>query len=159
MKEIIKWMIPAIAVGVVVFLSFFLLAINSQDDQKVSEELQKDRVAIIQKPEKTWLNHFANAQRQGYSYPVNEVYVKLDLNEKITKTITYKLHALVEDPYEMFCLKEELRVHKLKYYLKKDKSGMDLLIYSQDVKKLNKLVQVLKKYKIKAYVEPYKEEY
>ena len=67
-------------------------------------------------------------QRLGYFYPVNEVYIKLDLDEKITNTITYKLSAPFLDPYEIFCLKEELKLHKLKYFLNKDKNGLFLRI-------------------------------
>ena len=106
-----------------------------------------------------WLDHFSTSQRLGYFYPVNEVYVKLDLNEKITKIITYKLSAKVLDPYQLFCLKEELRRHGLKYFLLKDKMMVSLLIYSQNVNKLNSLVEVLKNYQISATIEPYKEEY
>ena len=82
----------------------------------------------------------------------------LRANEKITKTITYKLSASLLDPYQLFCLKEELKQHKLRYYLKKDTKGVELLIYSQDVNKLNSLVKVLKNYQISASVKPYKEE-
>jgi len=47
----------------------------------------------------------------------------------------------------------------MKYFLKKDKYGVDLLIYSRNVNKLNDLVKVLKNYKINARVEHYKEDY
>jgi hypothetical protein len=89
---------------------------------------------------------------------VNEVYIQLDLDEKIIKTIMYKLSAPLLDPYQLFCLKEELKQHQLKYYLQKDKSGIELLIYSQDRDKLNSLVKVLKNYQISATVMPYKED-
>ena len=112
-----------------------------------------------QKPEKVWLEHFSKSEKLGYSYPVNEVYVKVNLKEKITKTITYKLYAKILDPYQLFCLKEELKNHKLKYHLKKENMNVVLFIYSQNVDKLNKLVKVLKDYKITAKVESYKEEY
>jgi hypothetical protein len=81
------------------------------------------------------------------------------LEEKITKTITYKLNAKLLDPYQLFCLKEELKNHQLKYYLKQDKIGVDLFIYSSKIDKLNNLVKVLKNYKISAKIEPYREDY
>jgi len=159
MQKIIKWFTPLLAVGVATFLIFFLVSINSSVQFEDSEPLSLDSNITQKEPEKIWLNHFSNVERLGYSYPVNEIYVKVDLDEKITKTITYKLTAPVLDPYQLFCLKEELKQHKLKFYLNQDKKGMELLIYSQNVNKLNNLVKVLKNYQISAIVKPYKEEY
>jgi len=159
MQKIIKWFTPLLAVGVATFLVFFLISINSSIKYEDSKPLSLDSNITQKKPEKIWLNHFSDVERLGYSYPVNEIYVKVDLDEKIVKTITYKLTAPVLDPYQLFCLKEELKQHKLKFYLNQDKQGMELLIYSQNLDKLNNLVKVLKNYKISAIVKPYKEEY
>ena len=159
MQKIIKWFTPLLAVGVATFLVFFLISINSSIKYEDSKPLSLDSNITQKKPEKIWLNHFSNVERLGYSYPVNEIYVKVDLDEKIVKTITYKLTAPVLDPYQLFCLKEELKQHKLKFYLNQDKKGMELLIYSQNINKLNNLVKVLKNYQISAIVKPYKEEY
>lgn len=159
MQKILKWFAPLLALGVAIFLIFFLISINSSVEFGDSEPLTLESEVAQNKPEKVWLNHFSKTQRLGYSYPVNEVYVKVDLDEKITKTITYKLSASLLDPYQLFCLKEELKQHKLRYFLKKDREGVELLIYSQDVNKLNSLVNVLKNYQISAIVKPYKEEY
>ncbi len=159
MQKLLKWFAPLLALAVSIFLIFFLISINSNVDLGEGKPLElKSSVKNI-KPEKMWLEHFSNTQREGFSFPVNEVFIKVDLDEKITKTITYKLSAALLDPYQIFCLKEELARHKLKYYLKQDKKGMELLIYSHSVNKLNNLVKVLKNYKIKAAIKPYKEEY
>ena len=159
MQRIIKWFAPLFALGVAAFLIFFLISINSSVRFGNTKELVLDSNVTKPEEEKNWLNHFSNTERLGFSYPVNEVYIKIDLDEKITKTITYKLSAPVLDPYQLFCLKEELKRHKLKFYLNQDKRGMELLIYSQDVNKLNSLVKILKNYQIAATVKPYKEEY
>lgn len=159
MQKILKWLTPLIAVGVAIFIIFFLISINSQGKFIESEPLMLDSHVTQQKPEKVWLEHFSKSEKLGYSYPVNEVYVKVNLKEKITKTITYKLYAKILDPYQLFCLKEELKNHKLKYHLKKENMNVVLFIYSQNVDKLNKLVKVLKDYKITAKIESYKEEY
>ena len=159
MQKILKWLTPLIAVGVAVFIIFFLISINSNEAFVESEVLSLETKPRLNKPEKIWLDKFGESQRKGYFYPVNEVYVKVDLKEKITKTITYRLSAKLLDPYQLFCLKEELNNHKLKYYLNKDKLDIDLFIYSQNVDKLRNLVSVLKNYKISATIKPYKEEY
>ncbi len=158
MQKIIKWFAPLLALGVATFLLFFLISINKYDEHENLEPFVLDTNVTQKKSQKIWLDHFSKTEKLGYSFPVNEVYVKVDLDEKITKTITYRLSAAVLDPYQIFCLKEELKQYKLKYYLQQDKRKMELLIYSQDVNKLNKLVKVLKNYQISAIVKPYKEE-
>ncbi len=155
-----KWFAPLLAIGVAIFITFFLISINSEEVLVESEPLKLKSEEIAPKPkDKIWLNHLSQTQKKGYFYPVNEVYVEVDLNEKITKTITYKLSAVLKDPYQLFCLKEELKRYGLKYFLKKDKQGIELFIYSQNVDKLHSLVNVLKNYKILAQIKPYKEEY
>jgi len=159
MQRFMKWFAPLLAVGVAVFITFFLISINTPEVVVESEplKLKSENVATKQK-EKIWLNHLSQTQKKGYFYPVNEVYVEVHLNEKITKTIIYKLSAILKDPYQLFCLKEELKNHDLKYFLKKEKQGLELLIYSQNVDKLHSLVNVLKNYKILAKIKPYKKE-
>ena len=159
MQKILKWFTPVIGIGVAIFIVFFLVSINSQEEFVESEPLTFKEEVVPKKPKKVWLNHFSKTQRLGYFYPVNEVYVKIDLDEKITKIITYKLSAPLLDPYQLFCLKEELKQHKLKYFLEKDKTSVELLIFSKNIDKLNSLVKVLKNYQISATIESYKEEY
>ncbi len=159
MQKILKWLTPFIGVGVAIFIVFFLISINSIDEYIEQEPLVSKNKLVEKKQKKVWLEHFSQTQRLGYFYPVNEVYVKVDLDEKITKTITYKLSAPLLDPYQLFCLKEELKNHRLKYFLQKNKMGVELLIFSKNIKKLNSLVKVLKNYQILATIKSYKEEY
>jgi len=159
-RKILKWLTPLIAGGVAVFIGLFLISINSNDASHKLAPLEHKSKVSVQEPEKVWLNHFSKTEKLGYFYPVNEVLIQVDLNEKIvaTSTTIYKLSAPLLDPYQLFCLKEELKQHQLKYYLKKDKSGSELLIYSKEIEKLNSLVEVLKNYQISASVGLYKED-
>ena len=159
MQKILKWFTPVIGIGVAIFIIFFLISINSSEKFIESQPLTLNDEVVQKKPKKVWLNHFSQTQRLGYFYPVNEVYIKIDLDEKITKVITYKLSAPLLDPYQLFCLKEELKQHELKYFLEKDTNGVELLIFSKNIDKLNSLVKVLKNYQISAMIESYKEEY
>ncbi|MCX6076920.1 MAG: hypothetical protein NTW78_08570 [Campylobacterales bacterium] len=158
MQKILKWFTPVLALGVAIFIYFFLLSINSSEELLHTDPLVFKSEVVEKKEDKLWLNHFSQTERLGYFYPVNEVFVKVDLDEKIIKTIMYKLSAPLLDPYQLFCLKEELKQHQLKYYLQKDKSGIELLIYSKEIDKLNSLVKVLKNYQISATVMPYNED-
>jgi hypothetical protein len=156
MQKILKWFTPLIGVGVAIFIVFFLISINSDDYIIDSEPIVYESKVPKPAKEKDWIDHFSKTKRLGYFYPVNEVYIKLDLDEKITNTITYKLSAPFLDPYQIFCLKEELKLHKLKYQLKTDKHGLELLIFSKNIQRLNSLVKALKNYQIVAKIEPYK---
>lgn len=158
MQKILKWLTPVIAVGVAIFIIFFLISINSISEDIESKSLELDNTLAQEKPKEVWLNHFSKTQKLGYFYPVNEVYIKVDLDEKIIKSITYELSASLLDPYQLFCLKEELKQHKLKYFLKKDDNKVDLLIYSQNKNKLDSLVRALKNYQIVVKIRKYKEE-
>jgi hypothetical protein len=159
MQKIMKWFAPIFTLGVLLFIVIFLVSINSDEGiETQNKPLELEKQKHSNQPEKLWLNHLYKTKKEGYFYPVNEIYLKVDLDEKITKTITYKLSAFIKDPYQLFCLKEELKNHDLKYFLKKDRSGLELLIYSQNVDKLHSLVRVLKNYKISAQIKPYKED-
>jgi len=158
MQKILKWFTPVLALGVAIFIIFFLISINSTDNlENIKPLVRKTKESTSQK-EKLWLDRFSITQRKGYFYPVNEVYIKVDLDESIISKTIYKLSASSLDPYQLFCLKEELKQHKLRYYFTKDKQGLELLIYSKNKAKLNSLVRVLRKYQIVAKIEPYKEE-
>ena len=159
MQKIMKWFAPLFTLGVLLFIVIFLVSRNSEEDIVTENKpLELEKQKHSNQPEKLWLNHLYKTKKEGYFYPVNEIYLKVDLDEQIPKTITYKLSAFIKDPYQLFCLKEELKNHGLKYFLKKDRSGLELLIYSQNVDKLHSLVAVLKNYKISAHIEPYKED-
>ena len=158
MNKIIKWSFPVVTIGVAIFIVFFLISINSTDNLEDIKPLVRKTEESTGPKEKLWLDRFSITQRKGYFYPVNEVYVKIDLDKNIISKTIYKLSASSLDPYQLFCLKEELKQHKLRYYFTKDKKGLELLIYSINKTKLNSLVRVLKKYQIVATIVPYKED-
>lgn len=158
MQKILKWLPPLIAGGVSIFLVSFLVSINSNEQEIKISPLEPKNEIITQKQENSWLDTFSKTQNNGYLYPVNEVLIRVDLNENIIAKIAYKLSASLLDPYQLFCLEEEVKQRKLKYFFKKEKDSIELLIYSDDKDKLNSLVQVLKNYEINAQIEPYKED-
>jgi len=157
-QKILKWLTSLIAVGVAIFIIFFLISINSNETSINLAPLEHKSEVALNEPKNIWLDHFSKTEKLGYFYPVNEVLIQVDLNEKIASKTIYKLSAPIIDPYQLFCLKEELKQHQLKYYLKKDKNGAELLIYSKDIERLNSLVEVLKNYQISANVGLYKED-
>jgi hypothetical protein len=158
MQKALKWFTPVLALGVAIFIIFFLISINPSQELDYIEPLKHKSEVVQQKSEEVWLNHFSKTQRLGYFYPVNEASIEIDLDEKILSNTIYKLSASLLDPYQLFCLKEELKQHKLRYYLNRDKSSVELLIYSKNIEKLNSLVRVLRNYQIAAKVVLHKED-
>ncbi|PHS57813.1 MAG: hypothetical protein COB17_04985 [Sulfurimonas sp.] len=158
MQKLLKWFAPLLSIGVAIFIIFFLVSINTNNRSINLEPLAHNNEVIVKKQNNVWLNHFSKAEKIGYHYPVNEVFIQVDLDEKIVAKTIYKLSASLLDPYQLFCLKEELKQHKLRYFFKKDKLSVDLLIYSENINRLNSLVQSLKNYQITAKVSLFKED-
>ena len=159
MQSAFKWLTPIITIGVAVFIVIFLIDINPSDDMQQVEQLTiKSTKVKDDKPESLWLDHFSKSEQDGYFFPVNEIFVDLDLSQQVVLTKIYQLNASVSDPYQFFCLQEVLKQYKIRYYLNKDRSDTKLLIYSEDRGKLDSLVKALQTYDINAKILPYKEE-
>ncbi|NOQ30452.1 MAG: hypothetical protein GQ570_04935 [Helicobacteraceae bacterium] len=161
MKLLQKWLIPAITAGFAIFIGMFLFNINENvriSVDNISLEENKKSEVNAQVEQSAWLERFAQSERDGFFYPVNEIYIKLDLSKEIEKKQIFRLSAILRDPYQLFCLEQELKRHKLLYYLNKEQKGAELLIFSKDKTKLNSLVASLKNYHITAKVVLYKED-
>lgn len=158
MQKILKWFAPILTIGVAVFIIFFLVSINTHERINELEPLVLEKNIVQEKSKQTWLDNFSKTEKLGYFYPVNEVYIQVDLKDKIIKETTYKLSASLLDPYQVFCLKEELKQHGFRYYFKNDNKNIELFIYSTNKSKLSTLVNVLKNYQISAQIVPYQED-
>ena len=160
MQRLAYWLTPIITIGVALFLVLLLYRINQGE---VSPILPKKTVGNKLKSNEIsknsgWLERFSKSERLGYFFPVNEIYINLDLTQKIIHETIYQLKATISDPYQLFCLKEELKQYGLKHLLKKDSTGLTLLIRSKNEDKLTQLVDTLKNYQIMATIVPFKEE-
>ena len=160
MQRIATWLTPIISIGVALFIVVFLVEINNNEPvpsvNPSMKSAEKSADDSVQQPR--WLDKFAKSERLGYFYPVNEISIELDLDETLVSESVYKLSAPLKDPYQLFCLKQELKQHQLRYYLEKAGDGAELLIFSKDIKRLKALVKALKNYKISAKISPYKED-
>jgi hypothetical protein len=159
MHRVAYWLTPIIAVGVAFFLVFFLYKVNQIGMIENSiEKSGHDTLVSVSGENIGWLSRLNESGQSGYFFPVNEIYLDLDLNQKIVHEILYQLVARINDPYQLFCLKEELRSFGFRYFLQQDKTGTKLLIQSKNITKLQSLVETLKQYQIMATVAPFKEE-
>jgi hypothetical protein len=159
MQRLAYWLTPIIAIGVALFLVLLLYRINQGTTTPLLQQKpKKNSLSLNMSEDNSWLERFSKSERLGYFFPVNEIYINLDLTQKIVKETIYQLNATIKDPYQLFCLKEELKQYGFKHLLKKDSKGVMLLIRSKNEKKLNQLVDTLKNYQITASIVPFKEE-
>ncbi|MEA1920709.1 MAG: hypothetical protein U9N52_12780 [Campylobacterota bacterium] len=160
MQRLAYWLTPIIAIGVALFLVLLLYRINQGEAPPLLQQKPiENRVTSDQMSDDNgWLERFSKSERLGYFFPVNEIYINVDLNQKIVQETIYQLKAIIHDPYQLFCLKEELKQYGFKHLLKKDTTGTVLFIRSKNREKLTQLVDALKNYQILASIVPFKEE-
>ena len=158
MIKTIKWIAPIVAIGVFIFIVLLLVKANSTPNLQSSVVFEKSQKKFSSDEKKSWIKHFASRQTKGFYYPVNEIVIKSDLVQKSYTQMIYKLSADVSDPYELFCIEQEVKSLGLEYAFVKNKQSIELLIFSKKYTKLNTLVSNLKKYSINAQIYEHKED-
>ena len=158
MHKAFKWLTPIITVGVAIFIVVFLIKINPSENTQLDKLQTTNMKTQDGELQSMWLAHFSKSEQNGYFYPVNEIYINLDLDEQASLTKTYQLNAPITDPYKLFCLQEVLKQYNVRYFLNKNQEDAKLLIYLDDKSKLELLTKALKTYDISANILPYKEE-
>lgn len=160
MQSALKWLTPLVTLGVAVFIVVFLIKINpSQEMQTVNAiKLKSMKVQDEKSEQPLWVDHFSKSEQTGYFYPVNEIFVDLELSKNSAAEKNYELSATIANPYQFFCLQEVLKQKRVKYNLKKYHTDTKVLIYSQEKDKLDSLIKTLKTYDINAKILPYTEE-
>jgi len=149
-----KWLFPAMFVGVAFFLILFLVQVNQNDASIYADKAdipQAQELPSIPSKDK-WIERFSEHEDEGYFYPVTEIFVEVDLKDPPKKTTIYQLKAGDLDPYQLFCLKEVLKQHQVKYMFEQRKEDMKLIIYSKNLNQLKNIVKTLKNYAINASI-------
>jgi hypothetical protein len=160
MQRYVHWLAPLIALGVAAYIALFLVRVNRTEPMPDITPVQKpsDKQAAAADRREGWIGALAEHERQGYFYPVSEIYVKVDLNQRLVNEKIFRLSAQLRDPYQLFCLEQELKKHALRYTMRNEKTGAELLIYAKDRSHLDALVESLKHYQIAATTLPYQED-
>jgi len=152
MKKILKWLSLLFAVSVFIFVLFFIYSINANISVQKPQPLEFNSTIEDQEAQALWLNHLSKAQKKGYYFPVNEVYIETELVAKPKKQQHYQLLVEEIDPYSVFCIKQELQRFHIPYYFRKSGKKLTFIVESPNQQKLKSLVKVLKKYQIKAKI-------
>ncbi len=160
MRRFAYWLFPIIAIAVAVFIVVLMIEINPSAPEIGRDKALDETLKSIVSNESSigWIKRFNVKSEKEYFYPVNEVTIALDDNEGRTKAQRYRLVVPLQDSYEFFCLKQELKNSNLPYLLNQDGEAMTALIDSTDQAKLTALVAKLKTYQISATLSSFKED-
>lgn len=153
-KLLASWLFPAMFVGVVIFLVLFFIQVNKTDASVYDEKAQIPQAKQLPPlPSKEqWLNHLSEQEKDGYFYPVTEIFVAVDLKEPPKNSKIYRLQAGELDPYQLYCLEEVLKGYKVHYQFEQTDKELKLIIHSENLSQLKKIVETLKNYAINAKI-------
>lgn len=160
MRRFAYWLFPLIAGAVAVFIVVLLIRINPSTPPIDAEAIQEDDNGSVDSTDTkgSWIDRFSMSEDSGTVYPINEVSLELDMGEEKSSLDRYRLSVPLQNSYELFCLKQELKNSGFSYFFQKEGDAMTLLVDSDDRNKLASLVTKLKTYQITATVSPYTEE-
>ena len=112
--------------------------------QKKSEETVKNR---------TWSEALAISKETKFSFPVNELYMQIDLKKYIPpKVKSYKLIVDRADRYSLFCIVQTLSQMNLPYVVEKKESVPTIYVGSKTENSLKSVVKKLKDYDIESKI-------
>ena len=153
MKKILKWFSLLFAVSVTVFVIFFLYNINSDITVSKPQPLEYKSIAKKQEAQALWLNHLSDTKKKGYFFPVDEVYIETKLEVPKKSSTNYELVVNELDPYQIFCLEQELKRFTKEYFLKKEDKKLQVYVYAKQLDDLKALTKVLQRYNIEAEIK------
>ena len=159
MRRFAYWLFPAIAIFVAVFIIAFMIDINPSFHYASEEEVVKDTVSLSKSDgDSSWINRLKRSQDKGYFYPVNEVSIQMNPKHPDSSPQKYRLIVNLNDSYEFFCLKQELKKTNFSYLLNQSGKSMSVEIDSSELIELKDLVNKLKTYQISATMSPFKKD-
>ena len=148
----------ALFVFLVSALGVVLLNLLNVEDRNVQIDLQYLSTSQIKTEERlksrTWIEAFADSKESEFSFPVNELYMQIDLKKYIPpKVKSYRLVVDRADRYSLFCIVQILSQMNLPYIVEKRDKIPTIYIGSKTRDLLNSVVQKLKDYDIESRIE------
>ena len=111
---------------------------------KKSEEILKN---------KTWSKALAVVNEIKFSFPVNELYMQIDLKKYITpKVKSYRLVIDRADRYSLFCIVQTLSQMNLPYVVEKRDEVPTIYVGSKTQSLLGSVIEKLKDYDIESKI-------
>jgi len=97
----------------------------------------------------TWAQEMANSKDSKFTFPVNELFMQIDLKTYIPpKTKSFRLVINRADRYSLFCVVQTLSSMDLPYVLEQKNKTQNIYVGSKTRKSLDIVVNKLKNYDI-----------
>jgi len=120
------------------------------DDKYLSPSLNKKKKVL---KDRTWAEALANSKESKFSFPVNELYMQIDLKKYIPPKIkSYRLVVDRADRYSIFCIVQTLSQMNLPYVIEKEDSNPTIYVGSKTENSLENVVKKLKDYDIESKI-------
>jgi hypothetical protein len=101
----------------------------------------------------SWVEEMANSKDSKFSFPVNELFMQIDLKTYIPAKIkSFRLVIDRSDRYSLFCVVQTLSSMDLPYVLEKKNKISSIYVGSKTKKSLDKVVDTLKGYDINSKI-------
>jgi hypothetical protein len=145
----------ALFVLLVIVLGGVLINLLNEDSSEV--RISADYLSPSQKqnitPEKnkTWTEELAGSSKSQFSFPVNELYMQIDLKNYVDVAPKIKSFRLVvdrADRYSIFCIVQTLSSMNLPYVVDKKNTIPIVHVSSKSKNDLNVIVDKLREYDI-----------
>jgi len=148
-KKILSVFFIVLFFGVIGILYF----IFNYTDDKIEETKEYFSPAVktqkIVKLDKSWIDNLEKSKKSRYGYPVNELFMHIDLQKNTQSKIKfYKLVIQNIDRYSLFCIMQILQNFNLPFEVVKQKFAPTIYLGGNSDEKLKKIKEKLKEYDI-----------
>jgi len=124
---------------------------NIQIDAKYLSPSQTKSLKVVK--HKTWSQELANSKDAKFSFPVNELYMQIDLKKYIPpKVKSFRLVVDKVDRYSLFCIVQTLSSMNLPFVVDKNEKVPTIYVGSKTKNSLKSVVKKLKNYDIKSKI-------
>ncbi len=102
---------------------------------------------------KSWIESLVKNKNSNYQYPVNELFMHIDLQKYIPpKTKSYRLEIQNIDRYSLFCVMQTLQDFKIPFIISKQGKTQSIYMGSNNNKRLKEIGRKLMRYDISSKI-------
>ncbi len=154
-RKVLGALFVILFVGVGFFLSQLL---NQEVEVKidVAEYESSKAPETSQIPQsKVWIKEMAQKDSREFIFPVNELFMQIDLAKELGgsgKTKSFRLVIDRADRYSLFCIIQTLTAFHLPYMVIKEDKVPTIFVEEKSEKKLESVILELEKYDIKSKI-------
>ncbi len=152
-----KKVVLTLFILLVIILGGILSSLLSVDDSRV--EVANKYLSPVEKKDKenlkirSWAESLANVDKANFSYPVNELFMQIELKKYIPpKVKSYKLVVDKADRYSIFCILQTISSMNFPFVLEKVNRIPTIYVSSKTKEDLLKIVKKLKEYDIESKI-------